>query len=131
MEWYNIVIGIIAAIGGVGGIIAIYKARPEKESIIVKNMREMLDEAHNLYEEMKSERNEVRREFDEYKDETDNRFEKVEDKLDRTENTVTKLEGAINRGYGCRYPDNPSDCPVIKEYERINCKECPAQFDEK
>lgn len=131
MEWYNIVIGIVAAIGGVGGIIAIYKARPEKEGIIVKNMREMLDEAHKLYEEMKSERNAVRKEFDEYKVETDKRFEKVEDKLDRTEDTVTKLEGVINRGYGCRYPDNPSDCPVIREYERINCRECAVQSEGK
>lgn len=131
MEWYNIVIGIVAAIGGVGGIIAIYKARPEKEGIIVKNMREMLDEAHKLYEEMKSERNAVRKEFDEYKVETDKRFEKVEDKLDRTEDTVTKLEGVINRGYGCRYPENPSDCPVIREYERINCRECAVQSEGK
>lgn len=131
MEWYNIVIGIIAAIGGVGGIIAIYKARPEKEGIIVKNMREMLEEAHKLYEEMKAEKNSVKEEFNEYKDETDKRFEKVEDKLDRTEDTVTQLKGIINRGYGCRYPDNPSDCPVVREYERINCTECPAQFEEK
>lgn len=131
MEWYNIVIGIVAAIGGVGGIIAIYKARPEKEGIIVKNMREMLDEAHKLYEEMKSERNAVRKEFDEYKVETDKRFEKVEDKLDRTEDTVTKLEGVINRGYGCRYPDDPNDCPVIREYERINCRECAVQSEGK
>lgn len=126
MEWYNIVIGIIAAIGGVGGIIAIYKARPEKEGIIVKNMREMLDEAHKLYEEMKAEKNSVKEEFNEYKDETNKRFEKVEDKLNRTEDTVTQLKGVINRGYGCRYPDNPSDCPVVREYERINCKDCPA-----
>lgn len=131
MEWYNVVIGIIAAIGGVGGIIAIYKARPEKDGIVVKNMREMLDEAHRLYDEMKSERNEVRKEFDEYKDKTDRRFDNLETKLDKTEGTVTVLEGVINRGYGCRYPDNPSECPVIREYERINCKECPAQFDEK
>lgn len=131
MEWYNVVIGIIAAIGGVGGIITIYKARPEKEGIVVKNMREMLDEAHRLYDEMKSERNEVRKEFDEYKDKTDRRFDNLETKLDKTEGTVTVLEGVINRGYGCRYPDNPSECPVIREYERINCKECPAQFDEK
>lgn len=131
MEWYNIVIGIVAAIGGVGGIIAIYKARPEKEGIVVKNMREMLDEAHRLYDEMKSERNEVRKEFDDYKDKTDKRFEKLENKQEKTEETVTQLEGVINRGYGCRYPDNPSDCPVIKEYERINCNDCPAQFEDK
>lgn len=97
----------------------------------MKNMREMLDEAHRLYDEMKSERNEVRKEFDEYKDKTDKRFDNLETKLDKTEGTVTVLEGVINRGYGCRYPDNPSECPVIREYERINCKECPAQFDEK
>ena len=101
-------------------MIAIYKARPEKEGIVVKNMREMLDEAHRLYDEMKSERNAVRKEFEEYRDETDKRFEKLENKLDRTEDTVTLLKGVINRGYGCRYPGNPSDCPVVKEYEKVH-----------
>jgi hypothetical protein len=131
MEWYNIVTLIVGALGGTAGVIGIYKARPEKEGIVVKNMREMLDEAHKLYDEMKSERNAVREELNEYKDETEKRFDKLETKLDKTEDTVTQLTGVINRGYGCRYPDNPSDCPVVKEYERINCIECPVQYEEK
>lgn len=120
MEWYNILSLIVGALGGTTGILGFYKARPEKEGIVVKNMREMLDEAHKLYDEMKSERNAVRQDFDEYKDETDARFEKLENKLDRTEDTVTLLKGVINRGYGCRYPDNPSDCPVVREYEKVH-----------
>jgi spermidine/putrescine-binding protein len=80
MEWYNIVTLIVGALGGTAVVIGIYKARPEKEGIVVKNMREMLDEAHKLYDEMKSERNAVREELNEYKDETEKRFDKLETK---------------------------------------------------
>ena len=44
MEWYEIIISAVATLGGVGGFISIYKAKPEKTSIEVQNMKEMLGE---------------------------------------------------------------------------------------
>mgnify|MGYP006974413427 CR=1 FL=1 len=52
MEWYEIVISAVATLGGVGGFISIYKAKPEKTSIEVQNMKEMLDASHRMYDEM-------------------------------------------------------------------------------
>lgn len=46
MEWYEIVISAVATLGGVGGFISIYKAKPEKTSIEVQNMKEKIGRAH-------------------------------------------------------------------------------------
>ena len=55
MEWYEIVISAVATLGGVGGLISLYKAKPEKTSIEVQNMKEMLGEAHKMFDKMKEE----------------------------------------------------------------------------
>ena len=46
-------------VGGTAGIIAIYKAKPEKTSIEVKNMQTMLDEAHKMYDGARAETKEL------------------------------------------------------------------------
>ena len=131
MQWYEIVIGVLSVFGGGAGLISIYKARPEKTSIEVKNMKEMLDEAHKMFEKAKEEKEEEHREFEEYKAtnmkyiaEFKARFAKVEERLDKAEETVFHLKGAIYRGYRCKYPEKPEDCPVIREYEKLQCDGC-------
>ena len=129
MEWYNILALIVGALGGVGGLISIYKARPEKESIVVKNMKEMLDEAHKLFDEIKQERDSISTEFSEYKTETDAKFISFESRLNAAESETLGLKATILRGYACKYPDSPELCPVLQEYEKkhlcdgCNCKE--------
>ncbi len=131
MEWYNIVLTVVGALGGTAGLISIYKARPEKTSIEVKNMKEMLDEAHKMFEKAKEEKEAEHKEFEAYKTtnmkyiaEFKQRFEKVERRLDKAEEAVFQLKGAIYRGYRCKFPENIEDCPVIKEYEKIHCDDC-------
>lgn len=131
MEWYNIVLTVVGALGGTAGLISIYKAKPEKTSIEVQNMKEMLDEAHKMFNTMKEEKEAEHEEFEAYKatnmkyiTEFKQRFEKVEKRLDKAEDTVFQLKGAINRGYRCKFPENIEDCPVIKEYEKIHCEDC-------
>lgn len=133
MEWYEIVISAIATLGGVGGIISIYKAKPEKTSIEVQNMKEMLDEAHKMFNAMKAEKEAEHEEFEEYKaknmeyvEQFKMRFQKVEDRLDKAENFVFVLKSAIYRGYRCPFPPNVKDCPVIKAFEDDSCDECDA-----
>ena len=67
MEWYEIVISAIATLGGVGGFVSIYKAKPEKTSIEVQNMKEMLGEAHKMFDKMKEEKEAEHEAFEEYK----------------------------------------------------------------
>lgn len=126
MEWYEILISAVATLGGVGGFISIYKAKPEKTSIEVQNMKEMLSEAHKMYEGARKETNELREEFSKYKKENmayvaefKNRFAKIEGRLEKT-------ELAVYQAYRCPFPPKVADCPVLKEYEKGNCEECKA-----
>ena len=124
MVWYEILTLVVGAFGGTAGIIAIYKAKPEKTSIEVKNMQTMLDEAHEMYDDARKETKELREEFSKYKEENmayvaefKNRFAKIEDRLSKT-------ELAVYQGYRCPFPPKVADCPVLKEYEKGNCEEC-------
>lgn len=130
MEWYEILISAVATLGGVGGFISIYKAKPEKTSIEVKNMQGMLDEAHEMYDDARKETKELREEFSKYKEENmkyvaefKNRFAKIEDRLSKT-------ELAVYQGYRCPFPPKVADCPVLKEYEKGNCSECKANVEQ-
>ena len=130
MEWYEILISAVATLGGVGGFISIYKAKPEKTSIEVKNMQSMLDEAHEMYDDARKETKELREEFSKYKEENmqyvaefKNRFAKIEDRL-------SKPELAVYQGYRCPFPPKVADCPVLKEYEKGNCSECKANVEQ-
>lgn len=133
MEWYEIVISAVATLGGVGGFISIYKAKPEKTSIEVQNMKEMLGEAHKMFDKMKEEKEAEHEAFEEYKKnnmeyiaEFKERFQKVEDRLDKAEQFVFTLKSAIYRGYRCPYPPKVEDCPIIKAYKGEGCDECEA-----
>ena len=130
MVWYEILISAVATLGGVGGFVSLYKAKPEKTSIEVKNMQEMLDEAHKMYDDARAETKELRREFSDYKEENmayvaefKNRFAKIEDRLSKT-------ELAVYQGYRCPFPPKVADCPVLKEYEKGNCSECKANVEQ-
>ena len=136
MEWYEIVISAVATLGGVGGFISIYKAKPEKTSIEVQNMKEMLGEAHKMFDKMKEEKEAEHEAFEEYKKnnmeyvaEFKERFQKVEERLDKAEQFVFTLKSAIYRGYRCPYPPRVEDCPVLKEYEKGSCTECKASAE--
>ena len=128
MVWYEILTLVVGAFGGTAGIIAIYKAKPEKTSIEVKNMQSMLDEAHEMYDDARKETKELREEFSKYKEENmayvtefKARFAKIEDRLEKT-------EFAVYQGYRCPFPPKVADCPVLKEYEKGNCNECKANI---
>ena len=130
MVWYEILTLVVGAFGGTAGIIAIYKAKPEKTSIEVKNMQSMLDEAHEMYDDARKETKELREEFSKYKEENmqyvaefKKRFAKIEDRLEKTER-------AVYQAYRCPFPPKVADCPVLKEYEKGNCSECKANIEQ-
>lgn len=141
MEWYNILAIVLGALGGLTGIttavIALYNARPNRESIEIKNMKEMLAEAKSMFTEACEEKEKVQKEFTEYKAENMRyigefkaRFAKVEERLDKAEGTIFDLTGAVYQGYRCKFPENIEDCPVIKEYEKKHCKKCVTKNNE-
>ena len=129
MVWYEILTLVVGAFGGTAGIIAIYKAKPEKTSIEVKNMQTMLDEAHEMYDDARKETKELREEFSKYKEENmqyvaefKNRFAKIESRLEKT-------ELAVYQAYRCPFPPKAADCPVLKEYEKGSCEDCKVSVE--
>ena len=128
MEWYNILAIVLGAFGGVGGFVALYKAKPEKTSIEVKNMKEMLDEAHNMYNDARAETKELREEFSKYKEENMEYVAEFKKRFAKIEGRLEKTELAVYQGYRCPFPPKVTDCPVLKEYEKGNCDECKASL---
>lgn len=129
MEWYEILISAVATLGGVGGFVSIYKAKPEKTSIEVKNMQEMLDEAHKMYDDARNETKELRQEFSDYKKENMGYIAEFKERFAKVEGRLEKTELAVYQGYRCPFPPKVADCPVLKEYERGSCEECKASVD--
>lgn len=126
MEWYNVLAIVFGAFGGVGGFVALYKAKPEKTSIEVKNMQEMLEEAHHMYDDARAETKELREEFSEYKKENMGYIAEFKARFAKVESRLEKTELAVYQGYRCPFPPKVADCPVLKEYEKGNCDECKA-----
>lgn len=124
MEWYNILTIVLGAFGGVGGFVALYKAKPEKTSIEVKNMQEMLEEAHHMYDDARAETKELREEFSEYKKENMGYIAEFKARFAKVESRLEKTELAVYQGYRCPFPPKVADCPVLREYEKGNCDEC-------
>lgn len=129
MEWYNILAIVLGAFGGVGGFVALYKAKPERTSIEVKNMQEMLEEAHRMYDDARTETKELREEFSEYKKENMGYIAEFKARFAKVESRLEKTELAVYQGYRCPFPPKVADCPVLKEYEKGNCSECKANVD--
>lgn len=131
MTWYEIIVGLIGVIGGSSGIISLYNAKANKQTIDIGNMSSMLDEAHKMFDEMKEDRDGIKQQFDEYKKEAMTyvadfkaRFAKLEKRLDSAEGNVLNLKRSIYQGYRCKYPEKIEDCPVLKEYEKFKCNIC-------
>jgi sulfur relay (sulfurtransferase) DsrC/TusE family protein len=73
MEWYGIlatVLGAVGGIGGIGGLISIYNAKSNKDKIDIGNMQEMLNEAHEMYNAVKADKDAYRQELADYKEDT-------------------------------------------------------------
>lgn len=135
MNWLE----ILGAIGGSAGVVALVKvgidvfnAKSNRTKVDIGNMQEMLNEAHRMYEEMTEKYNSLEKRIDEdrdksriYIDQLRDRILKVEDKSQKQEERINNMEKVINVAWRCKYPENVSDCPVIKEYEtRHLCMNC-------
>jgi esterase/lipase len=131
MTWHEILVMIFGGGGILTGLIALYKVKSEKTGIDINNMKEMLDEAHKMFNAICEEKERVQEDFDNYKKdnmkyiaEFKERFANVEARLDKAEQEVFGLQSAVYQGYRCKFPANIEDCPVLKEYEKVQCKKC-------
>lgn len=128
MVWYEIVVTLLGAFGGLAGVAAFIKSfwmlKPEKNSkeisnehAEIANLREFISIANENYDRLKTE-------FKEYKDEVDGRIAFFKQKFDKMEQEKELMEAANMQANRCPFPPNLDDCPVIKYLKSSSCEGC-------
>ena len=128
MVWYEIIVALLGAFGGLAGVAAFIKSfwmlRPDKESkeisnehAEIANLREFITIANENYDRLKTE-------FKEYKDEVDQRITFFKQKFDKMEQEKELMEAANMQANRCPFPPSLEDCPVIKYLKSSPCDGC-------
>ena len=124
MVWYEIIIALLGAFGGLAGVAAFIKSfwmlKPEKNSkeisnehAEIANLREFIAIANENYDRLKTE-------FKEYKDEVDGRIAFFKQKFDKMEQQKELMEAANMQANRCPFP------PSLKEISPYNFLYCNA-----
>lgn len=118
MEWYNILVLLLGGFGGISGVISLYHAKSNKDTIDIKNL-------HSIIEEERKEREDLTKEYYQYRQFVDKKVESVKNDFEELKAENKKMIKAIYQAYRCTYPDKLHDCPVIKTFEdSCSCEEC-------
>lgn len=126
MEWFNVLTVVLGALGGTAGIISIYHAKSNKDTIDIKNMQEMLDAAHQMFDTINKEREDEMKAFHKYKEdnmkyvaEFKERFRKLEERVSDYEDVIVKLRSSIYSCYRCTLPTKIEECPVLVAFRHF------------
>ena len=128
MVWYEIIVALLGAFGGLAGVAAFIKSfwmlRPDKESkeisnehAEIANLREFITIANENYDRLKAE-------FKEYKEDVDTRITFFKQKFDKMEQEKALMEAANMQANRCPFPPSLEDCPVIKYLKSSPCDGC-------
>ena len=128
MVWYEIVVALLGAFGGLAGVAAFIKSfwmlRPDKEAkeisndhAEIANLKEFIAIANENYDRLKTE-------FKEYKDQVDERITFFKQKFDKMEQEKELMEAANMQANRCPFPPSLDDCPVIKYLKHQPCDGC-------
>lgn len=124
MEWYNVLVLIVGAFGGVGGFISIYNAKSNKDTIDISNF-------HSLLEEERTERKNLANEYHEYKSVVERKVETVKVEFEKLRQDNQKMLKSIYQAYRCRLPEKMHDCPVIAAFNNdCVCDGCKNHEDD-
>lgn len=129
MMWYEILIGILGAVGGLAGVGAFIKAfffvKQDREAKTIDNLIKVIDKVKEGYEELE-------REFHNYKVEVDKRVAFFKDKFDKLEEERDNFYKATMEANRCTLPATIDDCPVVKYLKHLNnCENCEHNKEEK
>ena len=118
MEWYNILVMVLGGFGGISGVISLYHAKSNKDTIDIKNL-------HSIIEEERKERENLSKEYYQYRQFVDKKVESVKKDFEELKAENKKMIKAIYQAYRCTFPEKMHDCPVIKTFEdSCRCDEC-------
>ena len=118
MEWYNVIVVILGALGGIGGVISLYHAKSNKDTIDISNF-------HSLIEEERSERKNLIEEYHSYKNLVDKKVSSVKEEFESLKQENQRMLKSIYQAYRCKLPEKLHECPVIKAFEEgRECDDC-------
>lgn len=122
MEWYDILIGILGAVGGLAGVGAFVKSfffvKQDGEAKTIDNLKDIITEVREDYKSLKTE-------FKDYKVEVDERVAFFKKKFDEIEVEREKFYKAAMEANRCKLPTTIDDCPVVKYLSNFEaCNDC-------
>ena len=118
MEWYNILVLLLGGFGGISGVISLYHAKSNKDTIDIKNL-------HSIIEEERKEREDLTKEYYQYRQFVDKKVDSVKKDFEELKAENKKMIKAIYQAYRCTFPERMHDCPVIKTFEdSCHCDDC-------
>lgn len=129
MVWYEIVVALLGAFGGLAGVAAFIKSfwmlRPDRESkeisndsAEIENLKQFIKIANENYDRLSTE-------FKDYHKKVDDRITFFKEKFDRLEQEKEALDIATMQAYRCKFPPELMDCPVLKLLkEAQSCANC-------
>lgn len=111
--------------GLIAGIISLYHAKSQKNTMDAETFKKFFDESEERYkgeferysqelQRAKVEREEAKKSSDEYRSNTDKKIEDLNNKMNAMQKKNTIKVRAINSAYRCNLPTNIRDCPVLK-----------------
>ena len=99
MEWYNIIVLIVGAFGGITGIISLYNAKPNRTKIEVEVLNKVIE---RLDTDLKNKADE----FESYKKSVNKRVDEVKTDVLKEREENARFRIAIYQAYRCRLPGN-------------------------
>ena len=118
MEWYNILVLILGGFGGITGVISLYHAKSNKDTIDIKNL-------HSIIEEERKERENLTKEYYQYRQLVDQKVASVKKDFEELKAENKKMIKAIYQAYRCTLPEKLHVCPVINTFEdSCRCDDC-------
>lgn len=130
MVWYEIVVALLGAFGGLAGVAAFVKSffmlGVDKEakgisndSAEIENLKQFIKIANENYDRLSTE-------FKDYHKKVDDRITFFKEKFEKMEQEKEMLDIATMQAYRCQFPPELMDCPVLKLLKEaqscVNCK---------
>lgn len=122
-DWVNIIVLILGAIGGTGGLITLYHAKSKKDTIDLQNFQALIDEE-------RKERTILAEEHRAYKEEVNKKIVQVKQEFAELKKENQVMLRAIYQAYRCRFPEDVEDCPVITMFSKKHCSQCQEKLND-
>ena len=129
MEWYKILMEIVAGLGGLAGVGAFIKifmfAKQEKAGKNIENEGKKVENQHNVIQDYQALLNWLQEHMKGYKQEVDIHVAAVKIEVKELREEVQQLKRISSEAYRCKYPPTIDECPVIKAMKASKkCEEC-------